>query len=177
MRHVGCGEVAVGDHHKVELLGVGPVAHQVMNRDIEQLGLVVKGDAAHRRAKADPGPYLGFVDAAFDVIKHDRARRVRGDLAAKMFLEAVVGKLQPLFGAIAPEVAVHRAVDRLAELVQARAPGVIPQAAPVVLFLETDDLRNLGPFLCGRLKGPELRQAGGSGTNHCDTLFHAQSQK
>ena len=102
MGHVGCGKVAVGHHHKVELLGVGPVAHQVMDRDIEQLGLVIKGDAAHRRAKADPGAHLGFVDAAFDVIKHHGARRVRGNLAAKMLLEAVIGKLQPLFGAIAP---------------------------------------------------------------------------
>jgi len=37
-------------------------------------------------------------------------------------------------------------MDRFAMFVGAGAPGVIPQAAPIGLFLETDDFGDLGPL-------------------------------
>jgi hypothetical protein len=43
-------------------------------------------------------------------------------------------------------------VDWIAESIETGAPGVVPQATPVGLLLEADDLGHLGP---GRLSLPE----------------------
>jgi hypothetical protein len=70
-----------------------------------------------------------------------------------MLLEGVVGELQALLGAVRPQITVHGAMDRLAELVEPGAPCVVPQTAPVRLLLVADDLRNLGPLGLGGLEG------------------------
>ena len=57
-------------------------------------------------------------------------------------------------------------MDGLTIFIEPGAPGVVPQAAPVGLLLEADHFWDLGPFLPGRLKCPQLRQAGRTCTNH-----------
>ncbi len=59
-------------------------------------------------------------------------------------------------------------------LVEAGAPGVVPQAAPVGLLFETDDFRNVGALVGSRFEGPELCQAGRSGADDGNTSFHFQ---
>jgi hypothetical protein len=40
-------------------------------------------------------------------------------------------------------------VHRFTVLVETGTPGLIPQTAPVGLFLETDDIGNVGAFFLG----------------------------
>jgi len=86
-----------------------------------------------------------------------------------MLFEGVVGELQAFLGAVGPQVAVHAAVHRLAVLVEAGAPGVVPHAAPVLLFFEAHQLRDGGAFVAGRLERAKLRQAAWAGTDDCNT--------
>jgi hypothetical protein len=67
-------------------------------------------------------------------------------------------------------------MHRLAMLVKAGAPGVIPQTTPVGLFFETDDIGDIGAFLLRRLESPELGQTAGAGTDDCDTFAHNSLQ-
>src|SRR5690606_13230419 len=100
-------------------------------------------------------------------------RRVAGDLLAEMLLEGIVGEFQPLLRPVRPEVAIHRAMNRLAVFVQAGAPGVVPQPAPVGLLLEADDLGNLGPLDPGRLERAQLRKARWPRPDDRNPLLHS----
>src|SRR5690606_26025830 len=64
------------------------------------------------------------------------------------------------------------AVYRLAMLVKAGAPGVVPQTAPVRLLFETNDVGHRLTCLGGRLESAKLSQATGSCTDDTDTLSH-----
>lgn len=75
---------------------------------------------------------------------------------------------------VRPEIAVHAAVHRLAMLVQAGAPGIVPHAPPVGLFLEADQFGNFRPGGLRRLEGSQLRQAAGAGTDDGDALIHVR---
>ena len=92
----------------------------------EFAAVVVVLDIAHRRAKADPVAQARLFDTALDVVPEHGARRIGGDWPAKMLLEGIVGEFQALLGAVRPQIAVHAAMDRLAVLVSAGAPGVVP---------------------------------------------------
>ncbi|MPL84473.1 hypothetical protein SDC9_30438 [bioreactor metagenome] len=171
-RHVRRGEMPRGDDHMVEALLVDMVALHVVHGDGEIPGLLVELDPAHDRVEADPAAHAGLVHPPLDVVDHDGARRVGGDLLAEMLLEGIVGEFEPLLRTIGPEVAIHRAVDRLAILVGAGAPAVVPQPPPGLLLLEADDLGDLGPLLRGGLEGPELGKAGGSGADDGNAFGH-----
>ncbi len=67
-----------------------------------------------------------LLDAALDVVVQDGARRIGRNGAAEMLLEAIVGELEALLGTVRPEIAVHAAMNRLAVLVRAGAPRVVP---------------------------------------------------
>src|SRR5690606_12389391 len=120
---------------------------------------------AHRAVEADVFAYVGLFDAPLDVIPEHLARRVGADRPAEVVIEAVIGELQSLLGAVGPEIAVHAAVDRLAVLVQAGAPGVVPQATPVGLLFVTDQFGDLAAQLLGGLECAELGQATGAGAD------------
>src|SRR5690606_6555263 len=110
---------------------------------------------------------------AHDVVAQHRARRVGRDRAAEVLLEAVIGELQALLGAVRPQVAVHARVHRLAMLVQAGAPGVVPHAAQVGLLLEADDLGHVRARAAGGIEGTQLGQAAWAGAEDGDSLGHA----
>ena len=172
--HVGHREMPGGDDDIVELFRIGDVVGAVMRGDGEFLRLVRIGHHAHRAVEAHPFAHAGLLDAALDVVPQHGARRIGADRPAEMLLESVVGEFQAFLRPVRPEVAVHRAVHRVAMLVEAGAPGVVPQAAPVGLLFEADDLGNVGALVGGRLEGPELRQAGRSGANDGNTTFHSR---
>ena len=173
IRHVGHREMAGGDDHIVEFFGVGDVVGAVVRGDGEFLRLVGIGDHAHRAVEAHPFAHARFLDAALDVVPQHGARRVRADRPAEVLLEGVVGEFQALLRAVRPEIAVHRAMHRVAMLVEAGAPGVVPQAAPVGLLLEAHDLGDVRALVGRRLEGAKLRKAGRSGTNDGNTLVHS----
>jgi len=62
-----------------------------------------------------------------------------GDGFSVVLFKSVVGKFETFFGAVGPQITVHAAVNGLAILIQSRPPGVIPEAAPIVLFLVADN--------------------------------------
>ena len=157
-RHVRGREVARGHDHIVKFFLIHPVFNQIMRHQGEiALGLVIL-HKSHGMAKADPRAHAGLFDAAFDIVDHDRARRVRRDLLAEMLFKRIVGKFQALFRAIGPKVAIHRAMHRLAKLIQASAPCIIPKPAPIALLFKADHLGDLFPFGACRLEGAQLCQ-------------------
>src|SRR5262245_44531670 len=66
-------------------------------------------------------------------------------------------------------------MHRVAMLVGACAPGIIPQAAPVRLLLETYNFGNFGAFPRSGLKSPELCEPRWTSSNHRDATFHAEN--
>ena len=170
---VGHREMPRGDDDVVEFLGIGDVVAAVMRGDGEFFRRVGEGHHAHRAVEAHPFAHAGFFDAALDVVPQHGARRIGADRPAKMLLERVVGEFQAFLRPVRPEVAVHRAMHRVAMLVEAGAPGVVPQAAPVGLLFEADDFRDVGALVGGRLEGSKLRQAGRSGSDDGNTTFHS----
>ena len=171
--YVGDREVAGGHHHVVELLGVALVARVVVHGHRELAGRFVVGDAARRRVEADVLAHPGLLDTALDVVEQHLTRRVGAHRPAEVLVEGVVGELQAFLGPVRPQVAVHAAVYRFAVFVEAGAPGVVPQSAPVRLLLEADQFGDVGAFLGGRLKSPELGQTAGSGSKYRDAFLHA----
>ena len=170
--HVGHRKMPRRDDDVVEFLGIGDVVGAVMRGDGEFLRLVRKRHHAHRAVEAHPFLHAGLFDAALDVVPQHGARRVGADRPPKVLLERVVGEFQAFLRPVRPEVAIHRAMHRVAMLVEAGAPGVVPQAAPVGLFFEADDFRDVGALVGGRLEGPELRQAGRPGPDDGHAFFH-----
>ena len=156
LRHVRCREVTGGDNHVVELLGVLVVLDEIMRRHRELAAAFIVADVTHRGAEADPVTHAGLLHPAFDIIEQHRARRIGRDRLAEVLFERIVGELQPFLGPVRPKIAVHRAVYRLAIFIRTGAPGVVPQAAPVVLLFKTHDLRDVRTLFLGRLKGPQL---------------------
>ena len=126
----------------IEVLGVHPVLHPVMDGDVEFLFLFVPFHHAHRRIEAHPFPHLGLFDAALDVVPQHGAGRVGGDGLAEMLFKRVVGKFQAFLGSVGPEIAVHGAMHGFAIFIQPGAPGVVPQATPIALLFKADDFRN-----------------------------------
>src|SRR5438477_7715936 len=53
-------------------------------------------------------------------------------------------------------------MHRLAIFVDAGAPGIVPQASPIVLLLEAHHLGDFRLLLGRRLKGPKCREARGA---------------
>src|SRR5690606_31737178 len=86
--------------------------------------------------------------------------------------EAVVGELQALLRAVRPQVPVHARGHRLAVLVRARAPAVVPHAPELGLLPEADDLAAIGPRAAGGIASAQLGQAAGAGAEDGDTLGH-----
>ncbi|AUW47048.1 hypothetical protein CUJ84_pRLN2000510 (plasmid) [Rhizobium leguminosarum] len=136
-----------------------------MRRHREFLRLIVEANHAHRRAETYPVADVRLLDAALDVIPEHGARRIGGDRLAEMLLEGIIGEFEAFLRAVRPEVAIHAAMDRLAIFVEAGAPGIVPEAPPIRLLFEADDLRDFGALLGGRLKGAQLRQPGRTGTD------------
>ena len=173
--HVGGREMARRDDHVVELFRIGDVLLAVMHGDGEFLGVVRPGHHAHRRVEAHPFAHARFLDAALDVVPQHGARRVGGDRPPEMLLEGVVGEFQAFLGAVRPEVAVHRAVHGVAMLVEAGAPGVVPQPAPVRLLLEADDLGNIRSLGRRGRERPQLGKARWSGSDNGYALLHSDA--
>ena len=172
VRDVGHREVTAGDDDVVELLGGDDVVGEVVGGDRELLRAFVERHLAHGMAESDEPADVALLDAALDVVPEDFPRRVRGDGPAEVLLEGVVAELEALLGAIRPEVAVHRTVDGLAIFVDAGAPRVVPEAAPVVLLLVADELGDLRALGGRRGEGPQLGQAAGTCADDGDSLGH-----
>ena len=105
---------------------------------------------------------VAALDPARDIVVQNGAGRIGRDGPAEMLLEGVIGELQAFLGAVGPEVPVHASMHRLAEFVEAGPPRVVPEAAPVILFLVADDLRDLGAKPPRRFEGPELGETAGT---------------
>src|SRR6185436_8029091 len=89
-----------------------------------------------------------------------------------MMVEGVVGELEHFLGTVRPQIAIHAAMNRLAVLVGTRAPGVVPEAAPIALLLEADDLRNVRTFLLRLLERPQLAEAARSPADNSNSTCH-----
>jgi len=157
LRNIGRREVTGGADHVVKFFGILPIIGQVFDRDRELAILVIH--TPHNRFKADPVAHARLFHTPFNVIKEHSARRIRGDLLAKMLLKGIVGELQAFLGAIGPKIAVHGAVNGLPVLVETGAPRIIPKTAPVGLLLKTDNFRDLFTLGLCRLESSQLRQA------------------
>src|SRR5690606_10931809 len=130
-----CGEVPAGDHHIIEHLLHALVEGVVMGGEGEGTAFGIEAHGLHGRVEADVLAYTGLAYPALDVVPKDFTWRVGGNGTAKMLVEAVVSEFQALLRSIRPKVAVHAAVHWLTMFVQPGAPGVVPHAAPVSLFL------------------------------------------
>ena len=97
-----------------------------------------------------------FFTRPFDIVEQHRARRVRGNLFAEMFLERVIRKFQTLFRPIRPQVAIHGTMHRFPVFIEPRAPRVVPQTAPVGLLFKAHNFRHFSAFFCRGLKGSQL---------------------
>ncbi len=85
------------------------------------------------------------------------------------------GELQAFLGSVGPKIAVHAAVNRFAEFIEAGAPSVVPETAPIILLFEADDLRDVGALGGGGLEGPEKGGSGWTCTDDGNSLFHIGS--
>ena len=72
-----------------------------------------------------------------------------------MLLEGVVGEFQAFLRPVGPEIAVHGAMHGFAVFIEPGAPGVVPEAAPIILLFKADDFRNFRLLLGGGLEGAE----------------------
>jgi len=170
--NVRAGEMSRGDDHMIESLLIDVVALHVVDGDGKVPGLIIIFDPAHHRIEADPVTHPSLFDPALDIVEHHGAGRVRGDLLAEMLFEGIVGELQPFLGPVGPQIAIHRTVHGFAMFVGAGAPSVVPEAAPVRLLLEADDLGNFRPFQESGLKGTQLGKPRRASANDGDSLGH-----
>ena len=67
-------------------------------------------------------------------------------------------------------VPVHAAMHRLAVVVGASSPGVVPQAAPVALLLVADNFRNFDALPLHLVKVVESAHTTGAGANNGNPL-------
>ena len=86
----------------VVLLGGDSAGLEVVGGHREHAGSRVEGDVTDRGPEPDLVAYAAPVDAAPDVVPQHLAGWVRGDGLAEVLLEAVVGELQALLGAVGP---------------------------------------------------------------------------
>src|SRR5262245_6597829 len=92
-----------------------------------------------------------------------------------MVVERVVGELQALLGTVRPQIAIHAAMYRLAIFIGSGAPRIVPQAAPIGLLLEADDLRKSGALGFRLLERPQLTEPAWARTDDCNTTSHDHS--
>src|SRR4030042_711167 len=111
---------------------------------------------ASGRVEPNPVSDTGVLRSTDDVIVEHLARGVGRYLLAEMLVECVVGKFQTFLGSVRPQIAVHAAMYRLAVLVEAGAPGVVPQTAPIALLLEADDVGDRRPLALRPPEWPQL---------------------
>jgi hypothetical protein len=62
-----------------------------------------------------------------------------------------------------------------AVFIQAGAPGVIPEAAPIILLFKADDLGNFRLLLGRGLEGAEYRKSRGAGADNSNTCHEVSS--
>src|SRR6185437_3050308 len=101
--------------------------------------ILIVSDLAHGGIELNPRPHIGIFGASGDVVVQHLAWRVGGYRLLEVVIERVIGELQNLLGSVRPQIAVHAAMHRLTALVEADAPSVVPQAAPIALLLEAND--------------------------------------
>src|SRR5262245_14827346 len=89
-----------------------------------------------------------------------------------MMIEGVVGELQDFLGSIRPQIAVHAGVNQLAIFIGACAPSVVPQAAPIALLLEADNLGDLSSLGFRLLECAQLAEPTGPRSDDGDTTGH-----
>src|SRR5579863_3554270 len=171
-RNVRDGEVPCRTDDVVEHLGPHLVFVQILDRDAKFACYRVVFDETDRRAEIYVLAHIALLDAALDVIVQHGARRVRRNRTAEMLFEGIIGKFQTFLRPIRPKKPIHAAVDRLAIFVEARSPGVIPEAAPLRLLLEANEFWNISALAARRFERAQSREATGSGAEDRDTLGH-----
>ena len=147
----------------VELLLAVLVLRGIGGADPESPAPFVTGHELHHGIGAQVLAHPGCLRPAHDVVAQHVSRREGGNGLAEVLLEAVVTEFQAFLGAVRPKVAVHAAVNRHPVLVEAGPPRVVPQAPPVGLLLEADELRNVLALVPGPGEGAQLGEAAGSG--------------
>ena len=171
-RHVRDREVTGGHDDVVELLVPVRLRVQVRRAHRELAARLGVRDVPHRGAEPDVLAHVGFLGAAEDVVVEDRVGREGRNGLAEVLFERVVPELQALLGPVRPQVPVHAAVHGLAVLVEARPPGVVPQAAPVGLPFEAHQLRNVRALALRLLEGAKLGKAAGARPDDGHTFVH-----
>src|SRR5215510_2473224 len=129
-------------------------------------------NAADGGVELDPRPEVAVLRAPGNVVVEHFARRIGGNGLLEMVVEGVVGELQALLGTVRPQIAVHAAMHRFAEFIGSGAPRIVPQAAPIALLLETDDLRNSSALGFRLLECPQLTEPAWARTDDCNTTSH-----
>ncbi len=172
IRHVRHREMSGRHDHPIERLAAQRMVAQSLDRHRELARSLVVGDAAHRRAELDRRPDARLLRPSDDVVVEHLARRERRDRLLEMLVERVVGELQNFLGSVRPQIPIHAAMDRLAVFVQAGAPSVVPQATPIALLLEADDLGNVRSLALRLLECAQLAEAARTGPDHGNTTCH-----
>ena len=170
--HVGRGEMARRDDHVIERFLIGFIGDLILDPHREQAGLRIPRHPADRAVETHERAHPGLFDPAHDIVMQHGARRIRRDRATEMFLKGIVGEFEAFLGPVGPQIAIHRAMDRLAKLIEPGAPGIFPQAAPIFLLFKADHFGNVDPLGLGTLKRPQHGKSARAGTNHCNSLGH-----
>ncbi len=141
--------------HVIELGRDEFVGNEILDGDDELARLVIVGAPADGVIELDVVAHTALLDAALDVVVQHGARRERGNGPAEVLFEGVVCEFEALLGAVRPEIAIHAAVNGLAEFVETGAPCVVPHTAAVALLFIADHLRNFGALAAGAFEGAQ----------------------
>ena len=158
--------------HPIECVGMARVVLQSLEGQRELACVLIVGNAAYGGIELDPRPHAGILGASGDVVVEHLARREGRYRLLEMMIEGVVGELQNFLGSIRPQIAVHAGMNQLAKFIGARAPSVVPQAAPIALLLEADNLGDLSPLGFRLLECAQLAEPAGPRSDDGDTTGH-----
>src|SRR4051794_5239578 len=90
---IGGGEVTRGHHELVKDVVSGGAGGEILHSQREFLGVLVPGGVASHGVELNIFAHIRLLNPALDVVKEDLAGRERGNGAAKVLVERVIGKL------------------------------------------------------------------------------------
>ncbi len=169
-RYIRCREVTVSDDHVIKSFFNLFVVDEVMCRYGEFVLVLMIVNVSDRVTKPAPFTYTGFFNTSLYIVCKNFPRGKTCDRFAKVLVERVICKLETFFRAVGPQITVHRAMYRFAVFIKTRTPGIVPQAAPVLLFFKTNYFGNIFTILLCRLECPQGCSAAWSGPDDCYTL-------
>ena len=152
MWHIRYRKMPRRNHNVIKGFRCLTVLNTFAHRDFELI--TDRSYVPHNGAKLNCISHISLFHSTFDIIHQDCARGKGCNGFSKVLIKAVIRKLKSLFGAVRPKISIHRPVAGIAIFIQARAPRIPPQTAPVSLFFVANNLNVGVPLIRVRLKGP-----------------------